>query len=363
MPWGAAIAAVGAIGSGYMSSSAAKSAANMQAAGSAQSIAAQERQFQQMLALSAPQRNIGNSALNQLATLTGLPQFNRAPPMSYEDWAATQPVPPPPKKKKTGGIFGGGAIGALLAPTPKQSVNAQKPVVGIMENAGLGPKSAPKADPRIQGYNNYLAQYNAGQGGGAAPGGGGGGQTYEVMPDGSVRTIAAAGTDGGDGGGGAPDYSGFYNSPDYQFALDQGLQATSRAGSAMGNFRSGNTLAALTQYGQGLATQNFGNYVSRLQSLAGIGVTASNNAGQNAMVLGGNIGNTLQNGANARASGVVGSANAWGDTANSLAQIGGNAWQRYQQQPYQPPTQYRVGQQMTTQPVVYGGYNSNLRVA
>lgn len=363
MPWGAAIAAVGAIGSGYMSSSAAKSAANQQAAGSAQSIAAQERQFQTMLALSAPQRNIGNSALNQLAQLTGLPQYNRGEPMSYDQWAATQPAPPPVKKKKTGGIFGGGAIGALLAPTPKQSVNAQKPVVGIMENAGLGPKSAPKMDPRIAGYNNYLAQFNAGQGGGPPGAGGGGapgGNTYEVMPDGSVRTIAAAGEGGG--GPGAPDYSAFYNSPDYQFALDQGLQATSRVGSAMGNLRSGNTLAALTQYGQGLATQNFGNYISRLQSLAGIGVTASNNAGQNAMNLGGNIGATLQNGANARASGIVGSANAWGDTGNSLAQLGGNMWQRYQQQPYQPP--YRGTNNMTALPVQSGGAGgSQLRVA
>lgn len=50
---------------------------------------------------------------------------------------------------------------------------------------------------------------------------------------------------------------GYQASPGYKFALDQGLQATQRSNSAMRN--SGNTLAALTRYGSGLAAQDYGN--------------------------------------------------------------------------------------------------------
>jgi hypothetical protein len=304
MPWGAAIAAVGALGAGAMGSQASKNAASTQAAGSREAIAEQQRQFNMMLALTAPQRTVGNSALNQLATLTGLPQYNRAEPMSFEQWSATQPAPPP--EKKSGG--GGGFLNHLLNPV-QHIKDATKGAKGLstgnfataLDPSGMltpGGGSSPKTDPRVNGYNEYLAGFSNG---GGAPNAG-----------------------GAPGAPGTPDYSAFYNSPDYKFALDQGTQATERSAAAGGRLRSGNTLAALNDYAQGRATQNFGNYVSRLQSIAGLGASSSENAGQNAMLLGQNVGNNIVGGANARASGIVGSANSWGQTVNSLANIGGN---------------------------------------
>lgn len=77
-------------------------------------------------------------------------------------------------------------------------------------------------------------------------------------------------------GGGKPDYSGFTNSPDYNFAFSQGQSAVQNTLNASGQGgMSGGGLAALTNFGQGLASQQYGNYFSRLTNLAGIGSQAA----------------------------------------------------------------------------------------
>lgn len=137
----------------------------------------------------------------------------------------------------------------------------------------------------------------------------------------------------GEGTPGTPDYSAFINSPDYQFALQQGLQATERGAAAGGNLRSGNTLAALNDYAQGRASQNFGSYVQRLAGLAGMGAT---DQAANAMLQHGDqVGANLAGAANARASGVAGAANAWQNFGSNVAQLGGYAMERWA--PKQPP--------------------------
>lgn len=167
--------------------------------------------------------------------------------------------------------------------------------------------------------------------------------------------------------GGEPDFSAFYNSPDYQFALQQGEQSAQRGASAMGNLRSGNTLAALTRYGQGMASQQFGNYISRLSSLANGGATQQ--AANNAIGLGDRVAGNIQNGANARASGIAGSANAWGNFGNQIAMLGGYAMQNPSMfgrgGPSTSPTLQTAGYQ--TPPYIppgsgYGG-NNLMRVA
>lgn len=148
-----------------------------------------------------------------------------------------------------------------------------------------------------QGALNQLARLY-GIGGNAA----GGGEAYNgpVDPNTGRPTGVMAG-----GAGGQPDYSAFMNSPDYQFALQQGEQATQRAGSATGNLRSGNTLAALTQFGQGLASQQLGNYTNRLAQLAGVGQQSANTLGGLGANMASNIGNAYTNAGNARASGIL----------------------------------------------------------
>lgn len=55
----------------------------------------------------------------------------------------------------------------------------------------------------------------------------------------------------------------------YKFRFNQGQQALERGAAAKGMLNSGNTLAALAQYGQGMASDEYGNEVSRLGAMSG----------------------------------------------------------------------------------------------
>lgn len=87
------------------------------------------------------------------------------------------------------------------------------------------------------------------------------------------------------------DFSAFTQSPDYQFALDEGFKAMDRSAASRGRLYSGGYGQDLTKYGQGLATQNYGNYYNRLAGMAGVGQTTASNLGQ----LGQNMANSIGN--------------------------------------------------------------------
>lgn len=145
--------------------------------------------------------------------------------------------------------------------------------------------------------------------------------------------------------------------PGYQFQLQQGEQALQNSAAAQGNLLTGGTAKALDQYSQGLASTNYqqaynnaltqyqqsynqfqqgqANQYNRLAGLAGLGQTSAgqlSSAGQSAannvsnIMLGSGqqIGNDVQNAAAARASGYVGSANAYG---GALSNVGSNIGQ------------------------------------
>lgn len=107
----------------------------------------------------------------------------------------------------------------------------------------------------------------------------------------------------------------FRADPGYQFSFDQGLKAVDARFPGMS--QSGAKQKALVQYGQGVADQQYDNWLSRFSTLAGYGQNASNTLASvnnaNAGAIGTastNIGNSLENAAAARASGYVGGANA-----------------------------------------------------
>lgn len=102
----------------------------------------------------------------------------------------------------------------------------------------------------------------------------------------------------------------FTKSPDYQFAFQQGMQALDRSAAASGNLQSGGQVKAAQQYGQGLASQQFGNYFSRLLSLSQIGQSAAAGTASNSLNAGNSQANSQQAIGQAQASGTVGSANA-----------------------------------------------------
>ena len=112
------------------------------------------------------------------------------------------------------------------------------------------------------------------------------------------------------------------------------MQALDRSAAARGMGYSGAQMKALNEYGQGLASQQYdkeynraaqeyGNYYNRLaslsqggqqaaQSLGGIGSNYSVNAANTLGSLSSQLQNNIGQGANARASGYIGKANAIG---------------------------------------------------
>jgi len=140
---------------------------------------------------------------------------------------------------------------------------------------------------------------------------------------------------GGGSSNSQPDYSSFFNSPDYQFAQSQGQRGVINAANAQGIGLSGGTLKDLATFNSGLASQQYGNYFNRLMSLSQMGQNAatglagagSNYANTSSNIAGGignlatgaansnnaagtAIGNTTQAIGQAQASGIVGGTNA-----------------------------------------------------
>ena len=115
----------------------------------------------------------------------------------------------------------------------------------------------------------------------------------------------------------------FQQDPGYGFRFDQGQKALERSAAARGGLISGNTGGALQQFGQGMASQEYQNAFNRyqaerqarlgpLQSLAGVGQTSVNALGQAGQNYASGMGEALGAGAQARASGYMGGANAIG---------------------------------------------------
>lgn len=104
----------------------------------------------------------------------------------------------------------------------------------------------------------------------------------------------ALGLNGADGNATAT--GAFQAGPGYQFAMDQGTQAALRGASAAGMLNSGNTLTALTGFGQGLANQEYGSWLDRLKGSSDQGLQAA--SGQASGY--GNLANLYQQGTDNR---------------------------------------------------------------
>lgn len=96
--------------------------------------------------------------------------------------------------------------------------------------------------------------------------------------------------------------STFQASPGYQYQVSEGLKAVDSGAAAKGVLRSGGVLKAEQTLGNNLANQDFGNYISRLNSLSNFGITAAGGqastdtsaAGNQASIYG-NIGSGVSN--------------------------------------------------------------------
>lgn len=159
----------------------------------------------------------------------------------------------------------GSAAGAA-DPFASQRGQYQSPLATLMnQNSTQG--GATQYNPNISalatnagiiGSNNATA-VQAGQGTNAAQN-----QMIALMQGGTAGANALAAT------------------PGYQFALDQGVQATDRSAAAKGTLGSGQEMAELTQYGQGLATQTLNSTMTNLSN-ENTALSNSQNTGLQAM--------------------------------------------------------------------------------
>ncbi len=157
------------------------------------------------------------------------------------------------------------------------------------------------------------------------------GQSYGAAPN---MLLNALGVNGAAGTAAAR--NAFQSSPGYQFQLGQGLQAIDRGAASRGMLGSGNTLMAEQQYGQGLANQDYTNWLNSLGSftyptLSATSGAATGQAGQytNLANLAQNDATNRVNLANTTTSGMAGAnmqaANAEMQGSGNLFSLGLNA--------------------------------------
>jgi len=123
----------------------------------------------------------------------------------------------------------------------------------------------------------------------------------------------------------------FQADPGYAFRLSEGQKALDRQAAARGGLMSGGALKAAQRYGQEMGSQEYTNAFNRyqternarlnpLQSLAGVGQTATNQLASGAGNYGSNVGGIYQqqgvNAANALIAGTNAQTSAYGDIAN-----------------------------------------------
>lgn len=110
--------------------------------------------------------------------------------------------------------------------------------------------------------------------------------------------------------------------PGYQFALQQGLQATQNSYAAQGLGQSGAALKGAANYAEGLAGTTYNNVFNNFLSTAGLGVGATEALGNFASGTQSSINQLIGTQAAAQAAGTVGSANAIsGGISNALGGI------------------------------------------
>jgi hypothetical protein len=261
--------------------------------------------------------------------------------LAGDDWFASQGAPPPINypggsatfDERTGqyrnpGLVPDGVGGAPATgnPTDKNYVMQQVVQKGReMQAAGQYVNPSVFNDPgywadRIieqGGWGNFGADKNnigyfsmrfgqpegAPQGGGGRPGAGG---MAGMAGIGDPSAMQAA----------------LEQSPGFQFRLGEGLKALERSAAARGTLLTGGTLKGLQRYAQDYASNEYGQRVNQLQSLASLGVNAAGAAGGAASAYGENAGNLLTGAGNALAAGGIGAAN-----AQAAGQINAaNAW-------------------------------------
>ncbi len=121
-------------------------------------------------------------------------------------------------------------------------------------------------------------------------------------------------------GGADPDFSDFYESPDYQFRVNEGNKALDRSAASRGMLLSGAQLKAGQRFNQDLASTEFGNWFNRLNTIMQGGQNAAVQTGSFGANAANAAGGYTQNAANYGAQGIYDRTNA---VTGGLQDLGG----------------------------------------
>lgn len=299
MPWiAAAIGAGGSLLGGALGADSAGDAADAQLRASREANNLAYAQYLTSLGLNEPWRQTGHSALNELNALFGYGQspYQSGPALAQQYGQAG---------RTSNTRLGARAIAKML----KQGMS-------ISDIASMGSlKNKPDVLKRLA-KKGLSAQDIA---------------TLQAGPWGQMQTQGAPAQPSASGPTGL---AVFQESPDYQFRREQGMEGIGNSFAARGGAFSGNALKALNEYNSDLASGEFQNFINRRMALAGYGQQATGNQQQAAQNYGFQGMGAIQQGGDARASGIANQGNMWGNAISGAANAFGNYWGSRPSQPF-----------------------------
>lgn len=289
MSWAAAAVVGGSIVAGSMQADAAGDAASAQSEATTAANAEQAREFNLGRGDMAPYRTIGGQAANRIGDVLGLASSGWKDQMrrTYADVFARNP-----------------GFNQDVLRTLNQTIDSAKDPNEVIQFAGTQGVSTP-------GVEQIFTSYQQNPSGAPAADSGSLNKQFTVAD--------------------------FWKDPvtelGLQFGLNEGTKGINRIASASGMRNSGQTLKALTQYGQDYMGTKAGEsenrfygdqdrIFNRLAGVAGTGQTAATNTANLGVQTAGNIGSNLTAMGNARGAASIARGNAYGNAANTI----GNYW-------------------------------------
>lgn len=313
--WGEVIAAGASVLGGALGSSAASKASSAQQKAANKAASLQYQMYQQGRQDLAPQRYVGNQALNVLARTYGLDpyttQYSAAPtPYNMANMSNSQ------QKALNKALERLGPNYDLNSLSGKQ----RKAVNKVTKALGYNPFTPQGV--ALQG-NHVLpggSAFNQAAGGSALPAGNAAGAYTTANPVTGVGSPQSATiyTDPQAPNPTAGTYEYFYASPDYKFRMDESMKAINADAAARGLRNSGAQIKGTLDYAGNLAAGEFGNWYNRMSNLAGMGQVAGSQTANMGQSYGANAGNAMISAGDARASGYMGQANSWGNAISGV---------------------------------------------
>lgn len=285
---------VGSIAGGILGASGSKSAAKAQAAAADRATQSQEKIFKQQVALQEPFRQAGVQANNQLMYLLGLtPNASTGTgAMTYEQ--ARQRLLPQYTRTTSSGAAQPSM--AELLQDPITMINRSAADVGGWTTRDGGMTTTEIDNAGLEAAIRRMMAENQGQQF----------DTSDPRFGSLMRRFSM---------------EDFEADPGYEFRRQEGMRGVEGGAAARGGLLSGAALKAIQKYGQGLASQEYGNAYNRFTSdqtnqynrLAGLvntGQGATNQVSNAAGQFGQQQANNIIGAGNAQASGIMGGTNA-----------------------------------------------------